>query len=172
MADPGESRACDSGGARGIGRAGAILAELAEACAAALTGLVEEQEAKLSNRAGALGEAARLAARSLEDSDNADLACGIERAADRIDALARILRERNWREIAAGTAGFARSRPHLFGLAAVALGFLAGRLLATRADPDEVGKRPPPAEPRPAAPGGGGRAAPDDVDRRQHEPAR
>jgi uncharacterized protein YjeT (DUF2065 family) len=166
MADPDESRSRDSGGARGIERAGAILAELAEACASALVGLVEEQEARLSDRTAALVEAARSAARSLEGSDNYDLARGIEQAAERIDGLARILHERNWREIADGTADFARRRPRLFGLAAVALGFLAGRLAAAPADREEAGEPLRAAAPGAAAQGGNRGSGPGDIGRR------
>jgi uncharacterized protein YjeT (DUF2065 family) len=172
MADPDESRSRDSSGARGIERAGAIIAELADACASALTGLFEGQEARLSDRAAALGEAARSAARSLDQSDNPDFARGIEQAAERVDELARTLRERNWREIASGAADFARRRPRLFGLATVALGFLATRLAAARVDRDEVAEALAAAGAGPAEESGDGRAAAGDAGRRHDGEAR
>jgi uncharacterized protein YjeT (DUF2065 family) len=95
--------------------------------------LAEEQGIRLADRASAIGEAARSAARSLDGSDIPDLARGADRAAERIDGIARFLRERCWRELAAETSGFARRRPRLFGLGAVAVGFLVGRLLAVKA---------------------------------------
>lgn len=153
MADPDESRLRQDG-TGGFERAGAILLEVAEACGGALIGLVEEQEKRLSEQAAAFGEATRAAARSLVASDNMAIARPVEEAADRFDGFARHLSERNWREIAAGTADFARRRPGLFGLAAVACGFFAGRLLAARADRDETGRRGLPADPGSASQSG------------------
>lgn len=133
MPDPGDSSPSGGAEARGTqhgrGRAGAILGELADALGAALLGLAEEERGNLADRAAAIGEAARCAARSLDRSDSPDLARGIDRVADRIDAVAGLLRARKWREIALDTADFARRRPGLFGPAAASIGFLAARLL-------------------------------------------
>jgi hypothetical protein len=128
MADLGESQP-HGGATRGVDRGGAILAELAEALASALLGLAEEQRLAMAERVAAIAEAARSAARSLDRSESSTMARSVDRAADGIADLSRIVRERSWREIAAETAEFARFRPGLFGLGAIALGFLAGRLL-------------------------------------------
>jgi uncharacterized protein YjeT (DUF2065 family) len=144
MADRGgESRPHDGGkaqgaNARGIERAGAIVAELADALGAALIAVAEEQEAMAAQHISAVAEAARCAARSLDRSGSPEIGHGVDGAADRIDDLARVVREREWRDIAAATAAFARRRPRLFGLGAIALGFLVGRLLASPAEPAET----------------------------------
>jgi hypothetical protein len=59
----------------------------------------------------AVAAALRCAARSLEQSDSPGIADGIDRAADRIDDLARFVGQRDWRELAVETAAFARRRP-------------------------------------------------------------
>jgi hypothetical protein len=141
----------------GLERAGAILAELAEAFGSALVASAEEQRIAAAGQTAAVAAALRCAARSLDASNSPGLADGADRAADRIDGLVHFVRERDWREIAAETAAFARGRPGLFGLAAVSLGFLAGRLLLLRENLDG------PGDPAPAAEGGGEGA--DRVDR-------
>jgi uncharacterized protein YjeT (DUF2065 family) len=139
MGDPGDSR--DGGRARGTDRAGAIVAEIADAFGAALTALAEEQGIGLADRTSAIGEAVRSAARSLDGSNLPGLARNVDQAAERIDDIARLVRERCWREFAAETAGFARRRPRLFGLGAIAIGFLAGRLMAAKVgEADAVGR--------------------------------
>jgi hypothetical protein len=140
MADPSDSRE-DGAGASGIDRARTIISELAEALAAAAAALMQEQGVKAAAEISAVAEAARCAARSLDGSDHPGLAGGVDRAGDRLDDIARVVRERDWRHIAAETADFARRRPGLFGLGAMSFGFVAGRLLLPRADPDR-----PPAE--------------------------
>jgi ElaB/YqjD/DUF883 family membrane-anchored ribosome-binding protein len=169
MADPGDSRPGDGAGARGIERAGAIVAELADALGSALMALAEEQGVRSADRAAAIAEAARCAARSLDQSASPEIARGIDRAADGIDDIARLVRDRNWREIATETADFARRRPWLFGLGAVAIGFLAGRLLTPRVDRDGA---PPAAEPAPAVADGDSDAADGAVGGRQYRELR
>jgi hypothetical protein len=128
MAEQGDWRSQDGAAAQGIDRAAAIAAELADAFGAALIALAEEQEAMAAERISAVAEAARCAARSLGQSSIPEFAPGVARAAERIDDIGRIVRQRNWREIATGTTDFARRRPGLFGIAAMAVGFLVGRL--------------------------------------------
>jgi hypothetical protein len=140
----------ESGRPRGLERAGTIIAELADALGSTLVASAEAQRTVAAERVAAIAAALRCAARSLEQSDSQRIADGADRAADRIDDWARYVRERDWREIAAETAAFARRRPGLFGLAAVSLGFLAGRLLLV--DRDGSGECTPAAE-------GGGAAA-------------
>jgi hypothetical protein len=120
-------------------RATAILADLADALGSALAAAVQEQRTAAAGQAAALAAAARCAARSLQEADNPGIADGLDRVADRIDDLARFVHERDWRDMAAETAAFARRRPGLFGMAAVSLGFFAGRLLLSPIGRDEPG---------------------------------
>jgi hypothetical protein len=131
---------------RGLERAVAILAELADAFGAALVASAEEQRIAAAGRVAAVATALRCAARSLDQSESPGIAEGAGRAADRIDGLAHFVQERSWREIAAETAAFARRRPGLFGLGAVSLGFLASRLLLLPVDRDGPDERTPAAE--------------------------
>jgi hypothetical protein len=169
MADLGDSRPQGRAGARRSERAGAIIAELADAFGSALMAVAEEQGVKAGERVSAVAEAARCAARSLDQSGSAGIARGVDRAADRIDHVAGVVRRRDWREIAAATGDFARRRPGLFGLGAVAVGFLVGRLLTLPADrpidrpadrpADRPGDRNGPDERPAATEGGDGKAA-------------
>jgi uncharacterized protein YjeT (DUF2065 family) len=164
MSDPGVSR--DGGGARGIDRAVAIVTELADAFGAALIALSEEQGLKLADRASAIGDAAGCAARSLDASDIPKLARGMDQAARSMNDVARLLHERNWREIVSETASLARRRPRLFGLGMVAIGLLAGRLLALRLDRDGLGKAPRMAAAGPGVEGRRGKGVADAIDGR------
>jgi hypothetical protein len=157
MANGDDSIADDSKRPNGLERAAAILAELAEAFGSAVVALVEEQRIEVAERTTAVAAALRCAARSLDERDSPSLADRANRAADRVDDVARFVRERDWRDIAAEFAAFARRRPGLFGLAALSLGFLAGRLLLVPEDRGGPGDRAATAE-------GGGEAA-DRVDR-------
>jgi uncharacterized protein YjeT (DUF2065 family) len=143
MAEEGVSQSRDGAAAHGIERAGAIVAELAEAFGAALIALAEEQEALAAERISAAAEATRCAARSFGQSATPEIAHGVEAAAERIDGIARIVRQRNWREVVTETTDFARRQPGLFGVAAMAVGFLVGRLLtlpaARSAEPAAMG---------------------------------
>jgi hypothetical protein len=111
-----------------------------------LVAAAEAQRTEAARRVAAIATALRCAARSLDQSDIPGIANGADRAADRIDDVARFVRERDWREIAAETAVFGRRRPGLFGLAAVSLGFLAGCVLLSTMDGDGPGKCTPAAE--------------------------
>src|SRR5208282_6058205 len=68
MADLGDSRLQDDGRARGIGRAGAIVGELADAVGSALLEVAEEQGGIAADRVAAIAEAVRCAARSCDQS--------------------------------------------------------------------------------------------------------
>ena len=57
-----------------------------------------------------------------------------DEAADWIEDFSRAVRERRWRDIVADTEDFARRRPALFALGAIAAGFLAGRMLSASPD--------------------------------------
>ena len=157
MVNGDDSVADESERPHGLERAAAILAEMAEAFGSAVVASVEEQRIEAAERTKAVAAALRCAARSLDESDSPSLAERANRAADRIDDVGHFVRERDWRDIAAEAAAFARRRPGLFGLAALSLGFLAGRLLLLPEDRGGPADRAPTAE-------GGGEAA-DRVDR-------
>ena len=140
MTNGNDSTPEQSGRPHGLERAGAILAELADALGSALVAAAEAQRTAAAGRVAAIAGALRCAARSLDQSENPRIADGVDRTADQIDDLARFVREQDWREIAAETTAFARRRPGLFGLAAVSLGFLAGRLLLLPVDRDGPGE--------------------------------
>jgi hypothetical protein len=159
MAEPGDSQSGDDTRPGGIVRIKAIVAELADACGSALATLAEEQSARAAGEIGAIAEAARCAARSFERSQSPQIARGIDRAAEGIDGVAQLIRARDWGEIAATTADFARCGPGVFGLGAMAIGFVVGRLLMPA-----VGREPTAEEalaPRgaPAGEQGDGKAA-------------
>jgi hypothetical protein len=143
MADLSDSRPRDAGKMPGIERAAAIVAELTDAVGAGLLAAAEEQGVIAADKVSAVAEAARCAARSLDQSGSPAMARGVDRAAGRIDDIAGDVRGRNWREIAGETADFARRRPGLFGLGAISLGFLLGRLLTLPADRGAPDLRPP-----------------------------
>jgi hypothetical protein len=150
MVDPGGAEPDGGAAAQGRGRGMAIVAELADAFATALASLAEEERLAAGARVAAVAAAVRAAARSLEGSDSAELAGHCDRAATAIDGVADFVRDRDWRELAAGAAEFARRRPGLFGLGAVSAGYLVGRLVTLLPSPDEVGtvdRRQPPGEP-------------------------
>jgi hypothetical protein len=163
MADEDGSQPRDAGKPWGIERAGAIVAELADAFRAALIAVAEEQEAAAAQHISAVAEATRCAASSLDQSGESGIAKDVAGAAERIDDLARVVRERNWREIRTATATCARRRPGLFNVGAVALGFLVGRLFTSPAGP---------AEPSPTASGDDGviRYGGDGAESRQQVP--
>jgi hypothetical protein len=139
MADPGGSEPDGEAATHGLERGMAIIAELADAFATALVSLVEEERLSVGARVASVAAAARSAARSLEGSESAELAGHCDRAAAAIDGVADLVRDRDWREIAAAVVEFARRRPGLFGLGAVSAGYLVGRLVTLPAHPDEAG---------------------------------
>lgn len=65
----------------------------------------------------------------------------LEQAGNQIDKLARTVRNKTWGELVTDIEGFARHRPTLFVLSAVATGFVIGRMLwsaaSNRKDPSD-----------------------------------
>jgi ElaB/YqjD/DUF883 family membrane-anchored ribosome-binding protein len=108
-----------------------IVREFVDAARSAAESLLEEQRQRAAERVSSIAEALRSAASSLDHSQNRAIARYADQAADQIEHVSRAMRERRWNEIVAETEDFARRQPTLFVLAAVATGFLAGRLLWT-----------------------------------------
>lgn len=143
MADPAdlETGLCDV--PQEIGRAGKILAELADAAQSAAWSLAEEQKARAAARIDEVAAAMRAAARSFEDTQS-PLAAGYAHCAAReIGAVAESIRACRWSEITADIVSAARRQPALFVGAATALGFIVGRFVAAshRADGRESDTR-------------------------------
>ena len=127
-----------------------VLAEFLEAMRSTAYGILDEQKARAAKEVGDIAEAVRSSARSLVQSDNPAVARYAERAALGIDRLAETVRQRTWNDILADTEEFARRRPTLFVLGAIAAGFAAGCLAAAPAAPGTPGKTREIPEPRQA----------------------
>jgi hypothetical protein len=119
-------------------RAKAILAELADAAASAAWSAVDQHKEHHAQQVGAVAEAARAAARSLERSQIPMAARYADRAADQIDEFSRSLRASSWVDLLGDVEDIARRRPALFAAGAVAAGFLAGRFLSVAAPPEKA----------------------------------
>jgi hypothetical protein len=117
-------------------RAKAILAELADAAMAAALSAVSQYKERHAQQVGALAEAGRAAARSLERSQSPMAARYADRTADQIDEFSRSLRESSWVDLLGDVENSAHRHPALFVVGAVAAGFLAGRFLSV-APPSE-----------------------------------
>ena len=136
------------GAQRAAEGARSVLAEFLEAMRSAAYGILDEQKARAAKEVGDIAEAMRCSARSLAQSDNPAVARYAERAALGIDRLAEAVRQRSWNDIFADTEEFARRRPTLFVLGAIAAGFAAGCLAAAPAAPGTPGKAREAPEPR------------------------
>src|SRR5271167_157221 len=117
----------------GLRRAKAILAELADAATSAAWSAVNQHKERHAQQLGAVTEAARAAARSLEHSQCLMAARYADRAADQIDEFSRSSRECSWVDLLGDVEDSARRHPALFVAGAVAAGFLAGRFLSVAA---------------------------------------
>jgi hypothetical protein len=124
-------------------RAKAILAELADAAMSAALSAVSQHKEHHAQQVGALAEAARAAARSLERSQSPMVARYADRTADQIDEFSRSLRESSWIDLLGDVEQSAHRHPALFVVGAVAAGFLAGRFLSVA--PPKEKARPAPA---------------------------
>jgi ElaB/YqjD/DUF883 family membrane-anchored ribosome-binding protein len=117
-----------------FGRARTILSELLDATLSAAETILDDQKQRTAERVLGMAEAVRCAAQSLDRSENPAIARYADQAAERIEDLSRLIRERQWSEIVADTEHLARRQPALVVLGATAIGFLAGRLLAAPTD--------------------------------------
>jgi hypothetical protein len=119
-------------------RAKTILAELAEAAMSVALSAVNQHKENHAQQVGALAEAARAAARSLERSQSPMAARYADRTADQIGEFSRSVRECSWVDLLGDVEAIARRHPGLFVVGAVVSGFLAGRFLAVAAPPEEA----------------------------------
>ncbi len=134
VARGGEAAAYREREEQGSERAKTILSELLDAARSAAETILEDQKLRTAERVSGMAEAVRCAAQSLDRSENRAIARYADQAADRIEDLSGLIRERQWSEIVADTEDLARRQPTLFALGAAAIGFLAGRLLAVPTD--------------------------------------
>ena len=134
VARGGEAAAYREREEQGSERAKTILSELLDAARSAAETILEDQKQRTAERVSGMAEAVRCAAQSLDRSENRAIARYADQAADRIEDLSGLIRERQWSEIVADTEDLARRQPTLFALGAAAIGFLAGRLLAVPTD--------------------------------------
>ena len=134
VARGGEAAAYREREEQGSERAKTILSELLDAARSAAETILEDQKLRTAERVSGVAEAVRCAAQSLDRSENRAIARYADQAADRIEDLSGLIRERQWSEIVADTEDLARRQPTLFALGAAAIGFLAGRLLAVPTD--------------------------------------
>ena len=137
MADQGEEvtgqagwSAHDEGGEQSFERAKTILAEFVDALRLVGETMLDEQKQQAAERVAGIAEAVRSAAQSLERSGSREIARYADGAADQVDHVSQLIRDRRWSKIVADTEDFAQRRPMLFALGAAAAGFLAGRLLS------------------------------------------
>jgi hypothetical protein len=141
--DEAAARAEDRG--EGIDRAKAILTEFVEATRSAIEAMLDDRKHRAAQQVGGFAEAVRCAAQCFERSDSRAIAGYADRAANQLDQLSHLIRERHWSEIVADAEDLARHRPTLFIIGATAIGFLAGRLLSVPTDrprPDKTGTGP------------------------------
>jgi hypothetical protein len=130
--DEAAARAEDRG--EGIDRAKAILTEFVDATRSAIEGMLDDRKDRVAQQMGGIAEAVRCAAQCFERSDSRTIAGYADRAANQIDQLSHLIRDRHWSEIVADAEDLARRRPTLFIISATAIGFLAGRLLSVPTD--------------------------------------
>jgi ElaB/YqjD/DUF883 family membrane-anchored ribosome-binding protein len=134
VARGGEAAAYRERGEQSFERAKTILSELLDATLSAAQTILDDQKQRTAERVSGMAEAVRSAAQSLDRSENPAIARYADQAADRIEDLSGLIRQRQWSEIVADTEDLARRQPALFALGAGAIGFLAGRLLAVPTD--------------------------------------
>ena len=104
---------------------------------AALSAVSQHKE-RHAQQVGALAEAARAAARSLERSQSPMVARYADRTADQIDEFSRSLRKSSWVDLLGDVENSAHRHPALFVVGAVAAGFLAGRFLSVAPPPEKA----------------------------------
>jgi len=119
--------------ARVHGGAETVVGEFVDATREAIGSVLDEQKERAADRVSAIAEAVRRAGQCLDQAATPTIARYLSEAAGGIDAFSDTIRDRSWSELAADTADFARRRPTLFVAGAMALGFLAGRLLSAPA---------------------------------------
>jgi hypothetical protein len=117
-----------------IAPAASIIEELVAVAQSAAAALAEEQKLRGAERAADAADAVRRMARCFDQSQVPRIGDWADQAAGQIDRIAQLMRTRGWDEIVADAEAATRRQPALFVLAAVAAGFVAGRLLAAPAE--------------------------------------
>lgn len=90
--------------------------------------IVEEQRSRAASQLGGMADALHKSARDLEQ-ENKTMAKYTDMAAERLDDVARYLRQANWNDMMREAESFARRQPYWFIGGAVAAGFLAARFV-------------------------------------------
>jgi ElaB/YqjD/DUF883 family membrane-anchored ribosome-binding protein len=121
-------------------RTGTVIADFLDAARSAAESLLEEQKRQVAERVSGVSEALRNAISPLDRSQNPMIARLVEQAANRVGDFSLTLRNSRWNELVADTEDFARRRPTLFVLGAVATGFLVGRFLWTATQGQQRGQ--------------------------------
>jgi hypothetical protein len=101
--------------------------------------LIEGQKERVAVMAQGVAGALRRSADAFAEDGSALLAREAGRAAEQVERLADTVRRQSWRDSLAEVEGVARRRPEIFFAAAVAAGFLLGRL-ATSAPAAKAGE--------------------------------
>jgi len=115
------SRAVDE--VKGLGN------ELVNVIRDSATSLIDEQRGRAADEIASLGEMLRNTAQSFDERAGSGLGEYAKAAAEEIAGFAETVRGRSWSDLAADIEGFAREWPIAFMAAAIAGGFVGGRLL-------------------------------------------
>ena len=136
-----------------LAQAQALATEFACAVRDAAVALLDEQRTHAANEIAALGEVLHISAQSLDRTGDAldprgggNVSRYTEGAAQQIGRLANRLRRYSVGELNGDIVAFARGRPIGFIVSAIAVGLIAGRLLASsaarQAGQDPAGQQP------------------------------
>lgn len=90
--------------------------------------VTDKQRFRAAETVGGVAQALHRAAGNL-DAENETMARYTHMAAERLDDIARTLRQGNWGDMVAGAESFARRQPYWFIGGAVAAGFLVSRFI-------------------------------------------
>lgn len=107
----------------------AAVGRFAEDMRGVADSLMESQKERIVQMAQGVASALRRSADAFADEGSEFFARGAGRAADQVDRLAGTMHGQSWRESIADIEAAARRRPELFFAAAVAAGFILGRLV-------------------------------------------
>jgi ElaB/YqjD/DUF883 family membrane-anchored ribosome-binding protein len=118
-----EASAAGAAAQRTASRIGEQVREAAES-------LLDEQKQRVAGAVHGLAEALRQASDTLEREQSGVAAHYADQAAAQIERLSETVRQQRLQDMLADAENFARRQPALFGVGAVAIGFLVGRLLS------------------------------------------
>jgi ElaB/YqjD/DUF883 family membrane-anchored ribosome-binding protein len=106
------------------------VSRLGEQMREAAGSLLHEQKERVAEAVHGLAEALRQAADTLEREEKSVAARYADQAAVQIDRLSETVRRQHLRDMLASAEDFARRQPAVFIAGAMAIGFVAGRLLS------------------------------------------